>query len=204
MDGLRRSSVPLEGAHLLDVGCGSGYFVNRMVEFGAASGTGIDLMADRVDEARQRYPRHRFVCGNGAELPFGDGEFGVVTQFTCLSSVLDGDLRLAMCEEMWRVVRPGGAIVSYDMRAPGRGTARLRRLAKRLRPVDAGGTPTAPISKAELHRAFPTGEIQYETAGLAFRLCGVAGWSHTAASVLSLVPALREHAICVVTKPAGG
>ena len=56
------------------------------------------------------------MCANAAELPFPDGEFDLVTHFTCLSSVLDPGLRAAIAAEMWRVVRPGGVVLSFDMR----------------------------------------------------------------------------------------
>jgi ubiquinone/menaquinone biosynthesis C-methylase UbiE len=53
---LRRSDVPLVGGRVLEVGCGSGYFLHRLVEYGAAQAAGIDLMADRLNQARARYP----------------------------------------------------------------------------------------------------------------------------------------------------
>ena len=89
-----RCAVPAPGsraAGVLEVGCGSGYFLHRLYEYGAAHAAGIDLMDDRVAQGRERYPTLELVAGDASELPWDDGSFDVVTQFTCLSSVLDAD-----------------------------------------------------------------------------------------------------------------
>jgi ubiquinone/menaquinone biosynthesis C-methylase UbiE len=199
---LRRSPVALERASVLDIGCGSGYYAHRMLEFGAAAATGVDLMPQRIEEARERYPRVRFEAVNAAELPFADGEFELVTQFTCLSSVLDPSLRAAIAAEMWRVTAARGIIVSWDMR-PEPGPLRARRALRAARAAAAPpeeGTPTTGISDSELRRLFPGGTLDYETAALDFELCAIAARSYLAARLLACVPPLRAHAIGVVTK----
>ena len=52
----RDAGVRLEGARVLDVGAGSGYFLHRLTEYGAAEGHGVDLMKDRVAAGQRRYP----------------------------------------------------------------------------------------------------------------------------------------------------
>src|SRR5437879_8832374 len=51
-----QSGVSLAGARVLDVGCGSGYFLHRLHEFGAGECHGIDLMETRIAMGRERYP----------------------------------------------------------------------------------------------------------------------------------------------------
>jgi SAM-dependent methyltransferase len=201
---LQRAPVTLEGASVLDIGCGSGYFLNRLSEFGAATATGVDLMPERVEAARRRYPALAFQCANAAELPFADGEFDVVTQFTCLSSVLDPALRAAIGAEMWRVTRAGGIVLSYDMRPPP-APVRAMRVLGEWRRGELGGdngaaTPTTGISAAELGRLFPSGSLRYSSVGLAFGLCAVAAPSPLSAQLLARIPSLREHGIGVVAK----
>jgi ubiquinone/menaquinone biosynthesis C-methylase UbiE len=203
LDALRRSPVDLVGAKVLDVGCGTGYMLNRLLEFGAGAVTGVDLMPGRIEAARRRYPGMRFECANAAELPFGDGEFDIVTQFTCLSSVLDAGLRKAIAGEMWRVVRPGGIVVSYDIRPPTLairsmrwwGGWRRRRLGHDTADVV---TPVVEISPGELRRLFPSASLRYASTGLAFGLCGIAGRSELGARLLARLPLLREHGVAVL------
>src|SRR5438874_13325412 len=118
---LADAGVGLEGARVLDVGCGSGYFLHRFREYGAGECHGIDLVEERIAAGRDRYPTLDLRVGSATDLPFADGEFDLVTQFTCLSSILDADVRLAAAREMRRVA--GGWVLSFDMRGlrlPGR------------------------------------------------------------------------------------
>lgn len=203
LDALRRAPIDFESADALEVGCGSGYFVNRLVEFGARSATGIDLMPGRIDAARRRYPAHRFECANAAELPLPDHSYDLVTQFTCLSSVLEANLRSEMAAEMWRVLRPGGAILSYDLREPTLPVRLMRGLGARTRGEanDDAATPTSGISEQQLALLFPQGELSYRATGLAFGLCRLAARSPMLARALAQLPPLREHAIALITKP---
>lgn len=134
--------VPLKDARVLDVGCGSGYFLHRLHEYGAAECHGIDLMENRIADGRERYPTLELVAGTATELPYAEGQFDLVTQFTCLSSILDDDVRLAVAREMQRVAN-GGWLFSFDMRG-----LWLSRLARR-RPKCVDSTQTVALDRPE-------------------------------------------------------
>jgi hypothetical protein len=138
-------------------------------------------MKDRVAEGRRRYPTLHLQVGSATELPYRDGEFDLVTQFTCLSSILDADVRLAVAREMRRVAG-GGWVLSFDMRG-------LRRPGSGQRPAD---TATVPIDEAELQRLFGEPALLRKTA-LAFELAQLAGRHTAIATALSTVPPLRSH-----------
>jgi SAM-dependent methyltransferase len=205
LQALRRFAGDLDTASALDVGCGTGYFAHRLLEFGVASATGVDLMEDRIRAARERYPTVHFEHANAAELSFADGQFDVVTQFVCLSSVIDASLRSAIASEMWRVTRPGGIVISYDMRPEPlplrvRRWRRLRRARRDGRPT-APSTPTVGMSRRELGRLFPQASLSFRSAGLDFELCTISERSPLAARLLAGVPGLRAHALAVLQKP---
>lgn len=176
------AGVQLGGARVLDVGAGSGYFLHRLIDYGAAEGHGIDLMKDRVAAGRRRYPALHLQVGSATELPYEDGEFELVTQFTCLSSILDDDVRLAVAREMQRVAA-GGWILSFDMRG-------LRRPGTRRKP--AADTPTVPLDEAELRRLFGEPALLRKSA-LAFELAQLAGRHTLVATTLGALPPLRSH-----------
>lgn len=114
----RHGLAPLAERRILEVGCGSGGVLASLVELGAAPEhlTGIDLLADRIADARQRFPHLRFLQGNAEQLPFAAGSFDLVLLFTVFTSILDPAMRRAAAQEAARVLRPGGAVVWYDFR----------------------------------------------------------------------------------------
>ena len=200
---LGRAGVELAGAHVAEVGCGSGYFLSRMLGYGAVHAAGIDLMEDRIGAARAGDPRLELTAGNAAELPWADRSFEVVTQFTCLSSILDPGLRRAVADEMWRVVRPGGAILSYDMRSmprPVRTVHRVLALGRKGFP-GVSSTPTAPVDLAELRALLPAAVIDSCSLTLATDLAFLAERSPAAARVLGALGFLQTHLLVVAVKP---
>jgi SAM-dependent methyltransferase len=179
--------VPLKGARVLDIGCGSGYFLHRLQEYGAGECHGIDLMETRIAAGRERYPTLELGVGSATELPYADAEFDLVTQFTCLSSILDGEVRLAVAREMRRVAT-GGWILSVDMRG-----LWLSRLAGR-RPRADDSTQTVALDRHELSRLF--GEpavLRPET--LTFGLAELTGGHSLIGMTLGTLPFLRSHLV---------
>lgn len=101
-------------SRVLEVGCGRGGVLIEYLAFGAMSLSGIDLLADRVIEAKQRLPQAVLSCADGQKLPFASNSFDLVMQYTAFSSVLDGGVKANMAREMLRVLRPDGIIAWYD------------------------------------------------------------------------------------------
>jgi len=213
----KNAHVDLAGTRLLEVGCGTGHILQRFQEFGAGKSVGIDLADHRLRIGRKQYPRLFLLHGNGAELPFTDGAFDVVMQFMCLSSVLDPGTRQQISGEMWRVVRPGGVILYYDLR-PLPIAARLLSLPYSLAkkqfgkttPSSEEGTATGDtpsptpiqfLTSKEIKEYFPRGQICCRSASLEFTLAGIAGTSLLAAHLLSCIPFLRTHYLALIRKP---
>jgi ubiquinone/menaquinone biosynthesis C-methylase UbiE len=202
LEGLSDAGVDPLGTRVLEVGCGTGYFLSRFLDYGASHAAGIDLMEHRVELARTRDPRLELVAGDASKLPWDDGSFDVVTQFTCLSSVLDPDLRRAIAGEMWRVLRPGGAIVSYDMSGAPVAVRALRwAAALRHRGRLPAGTPTTSIPRAELERLFPAAPLAARRVTLSTDIAALTERSHALSRVLGALPFLRTHLLAVARKP---
>lgn len=106
----------LKGLRVLDVGCGSGGHLRRLVDYGVepADCFGIDLFHPSLAGARRVNPNLTFVEGSAAQLPFASDEFDLVFQFTVLTSVLDTQIRRAIVSEIRRVLRSGGYFIWYD------------------------------------------------------------------------------------------
>ncbi len=92
---------------VLDAGCGTGVNLAWL----SASGRvwGLDRSAAGLGLA-QRAGRRGLVRGDVGRLPFASERFDLVTSFDVLYSLPEPDERAAL-GEMWRVLRPGGALV---------------------------------------------------------------------------------------------
>jgi len=106
----------LSGLRILEMGCGGGGVLVEYLGLGASPHNlhGIDLLPDRLPQALFCLPASNLANANGASLPFPANAFDLVLQYTAISSILDLDLRRAICADMLRVTRPGGLILSYD------------------------------------------------------------------------------------------
>lgn len=184
---LAHDVLPLSAARVLEVGCGPGVQLQRFVRLGAAAGRlwGIDLSASRLQRACARVPGAHLVEADASELPFASGIFDVVAQFTTLSSILDPAVRAAAAAEMRRVARPGGALISYDMRVP------------------APRSATRPIDRAEIARLFPGLDADVRNVTLVPALSRViAPRAPGVAALLARVPLLRTHHVALLRAPA--
>ena len=101
---LRDVDPPRRG---LDLGTGTGVAARALaLRFPAALVTGVDLSEGMLAEARSLLPagldgRVAFRAGDAAALPFGDGEFDLVTLMNMIP----------FFDELARVTRPGGHVV---------------------------------------------------------------------------------------------
>lgn len=122
---------PTDDRRTLDLGCGTGGVVADL--FGAVSSplTGVDLSAERLTAASGRLPAVGFVQGDGSLLPFPSATFDLVLAFTVFSSLRDHDFAGAVAAEVDRVLRPGGAVLWYDMRRPNPGNPHTRSMSDR-------------------------------------------------------------------------
>lgn len=102
--------VDLDGATMLDVGGGPGYF-RRAFEAAGATYFALDADVGELSGAGEIAPGT--VIGSGMQLPFADDSLDVVYSSNVLEHVSDPWL---MADEMLRVTRPGGvAFISYTV-----------------------------------------------------------------------------------------
>jgi SAM-dependent methyltransferase len=184
----RHGIMSLDGHRILDVGCGDGGFLRRLVSWGAdpARLAGVDLLPERVTIARRIEPCLDVRQADASALPFEDASFDQVYQLTVFSSILDEGMRQAVAREMARVLRPGGLVVSYDFRV-----ARDRR-------------NTRPLRAAELHSLFPGFAIDARRVTLIPPLArALAARSWLLCELLERFPLLRTHELVVLVKPGG-
>jgi ubiquinone/menaquinone biosynthesis C-methylase UbiE len=108
----------LDARAVLDVGCGSGWWLERLALDARVSAAlhGVELLAARAAAAHQRVPSARIETADARQLPYDDASFDAVTLLTVLSSLAHtADAERALSEAR-RVLRPGGALLIWEPR----------------------------------------------------------------------------------------
>jgi len=94
------------GGRLLDIGCGTGLFVEKFIKTGGTA-VGLDISGKMILRAQRRCPTSEFIVGTGEKIPFSDNSFEAVASLLVFSYVKDPH---AMLKESFRVLKPGGVL----------------------------------------------------------------------------------------------
>ena len=104
------------GAEVLSVGCGPGVILGALTAMDSSiRATGIDISAERVQQAAQRNrenPRVKFVCGDAHAMEFQSNSFDLVYCRMLLQYLKEKEQAVA---EMKRVCKPGGTVLLQDL-----------------------------------------------------------------------------------------
>jgi demethylmenaquinone methyltransferase / 2-methoxy-6-polyprenyl-1,4-benzoquinol methylase len=107
---------------VLDVATGTAGVSLMLTDRSNVTTTGLDISADMLRRGqshvarRSRDHRIHLVLGRAEQLPFPDGIFDALTFTYLLRYVADP---AATLQELFRVVRPGGAIANLEFLVPG-------------------------------------------------------------------------------------
>ena len=181
--------LPLGARRVLEVGSGLGAELAWLRELGAASSNlvGVDLLANRVEAARRTFPEIEFRQANAEHLEFAAAEFDLVLAITIFSSILDPRMAAGVAREMVRVLKPGGALLWYDVRYDSVSNRNVRA-----------------VTAARVRGLFPSlqGELATVTLlpPLARRLGALTGGVYP---MLSWFSPLRSHLIGLLRQPEG-
>ncbi len=99
------------GGRWLDLACGNGRHLSKILE-SAPGSVGLDLSTDLLREAHDRGLGGRVVGADMRQLPFRSASFLAVTSFfTSFGYFKEQSEDERVCQEIARVLRPGGAVL---------------------------------------------------------------------------------------------
>lgn len=178
----------LETLRILDVGCGTGFWIRDLIRWGASPEhiTGVDLLEQRIAEGRRLIPGGvTLQCGNATTLACPDECFDLIVQSTVFTSILDREVQERLARELLRVLRPGGIILWYDF------------LVNNPRNPDVRG-----VTSRDIHQLFRGCGIRLHRITLAPPLTRrLAGVSWFGCWCLSAMPWLCTHYLGTIRKP---
>jgi SAM-dependent methyltransferase len=109
------AGVRAAGARVLDVGAGTGVWIDFWERGGASEIAGVDLAESSVAYLAARWPGHRFACvdigATGAELP---GDNDIVSAMSVLLHIVDDERFARAIAALGTALRPGGALITID------------------------------------------------------------------------------------------
>ena len=184
---LRSERLDCRSARILDIGVGIGADGPRFRDLAVRPDlfVGLDVMDEYARKARQANDWMNTVTGEAGRLPFPDHVFDIVYQSTMLSSVLDARQRQLVFREVERVLAPGGAFISYDVRYR-----------------NPWNPHTRPLKSREVRLSFPRWEVKtWSLTAIPQLQRFVAAHSVTACRLLEAIPFLRSHLVIVARKP---
>ena len=104
------SHVPAEAGKLLDLGCGTGFFLAEL-EAVHPGAVGLDISHDMLKVSEQYIPGARLVTADAERLPFRPGAFDTVFCKGSLHHTRDHHGFLTNCLE---ALRPGGVLIMSE------------------------------------------------------------------------------------------
>jgi trans-aconitate methyltransferase len=127
---------PKEGERVLDLGCGTGHMTAQIAARGAAA-TGLDASVSMIAQARQNYPKIKFVLADASDFQAGE-PFDAVFSNAALHWMPEAG---RVVESVARALKPGGRFV-LEMGAKGNIARIVAVLTEVLR--EAGYAPRNP------------------------------------------------------------
>ena len=117
-DVLARVAIERKPIHVLNLGCGTGFFDDYFERRFQAEITGIDISDYAISRLREKHPSRVYWCG---ELPrlveegkVASGDYDIVTAIDVLYHIVDPERFHDTFAQLCRSVRDGGVLIFTD------------------------------------------------------------------------------------------
>ncbi len=118
VEALRKIGLDKNTWKILDVGCGAGFSLLRLLSYGLEPERlfGIDIVESRIARGRRRQPALNLTLGDATAMEYSPNSFDLVMESTVFLQLTDEAVAQGIASEMVRVVKPGGYIMLTDWR----------------------------------------------------------------------------------------
>jgi ubiquinone/menaquinone biosynthesis C-methylase UbiE len=105
----------IQGAVVLDVGCGTGIILKKLYDLYNIDGYGIDVEMNMITEAQRKCPNMKIITSSCHATPFENSKFDVIT--SCMAYHHFDDQK-GFAKEASRIIKPNGYLYIVDPRFP--------------------------------------------------------------------------------------
>lgn len=108
----------LSTAKIMVIGFGDGSAVYSLIKYGAKPRNiyGTEIVKDYYEDLKFNIPDANLRMVDNFIMPYPNGLFDIVIQTEFLSMIKNDNARLKMASEMFRLIKKGGNIFSYDIK----------------------------------------------------------------------------------------
>ena len=118
VEALRKLKGDKDSWRILDVGCGAGFSLLRLLSYGLEPERlyGVDISETRIARGRKRFPALNLMQGDATGMDYPPDSFDLVMESTVFIQLMDDSISQGIAGEMLRVVKPNGYIMLTDWR----------------------------------------------------------------------------------------
>jgi SAM-dependent methyltransferase len=127
-----KARIRMPECDVLDIGSGTGFYVDLWARLGARSVTGSDFAPYAVTALREQFPDHRFceLDVAAANVSRDLGQFDVVSAFDILYHIVDDRKYAQAFRNVSALVRPAGHFVFSENFLPGRRESNVHQVSR--------------------------------------------------------------------------
>ena len=113
----RGLDLNLRGSHILDVGCGTGFYLELWRRLGSDNIVGLDFSSEAIERLRKQFPPdvtlEEMDIGEPT-IPLPVDSFDIVSAFDVLFHIVDDERYQNALRNIYTVLRPGGLFLYSD------------------------------------------------------------------------------------------
>ena len=114
---IRALCIDFANSEIVDIGSGTGFYIERWKELGGKNITGCDLTQLSVDNLQKKFPEQKFFqidIGGDVIPPLNTNEYHAASAFDVLFHIVDDRHYQTAIQNIYSLLRPGGWFVFSD------------------------------------------------------------------------------------------
>jgi len=114
---IKSTCQDFSGANVLDVGCGTGFYIEMWEELGVKNIVGIDLANVAIKNLKQKYTGHKFYQIDIGSIGIGslmNHKFDAISAFDVLFHIVDDTRYEQAINNIYSLLKPGGFFIWSD------------------------------------------------------------------------------------------